>query len=726
MSDIGSYISSVRQALDSIESGKAGLGDLLATLRALLEYACSTADDDLAECADRAVAWFADLPSDLGSPQVVEACGRVRAMVGTLEAAYEGPSTLEASQSVQFVDGGHPAPLAGSALAAPGQPTDGGLSAGDSDRDPEILAEFIIESSEHLAEAEQHLLALDSDPNNREALRSLFRGFHTIKGLSGFLDFPGIEVLAHASEDVLAASRDNDTSLPDGATDVILEAVDCLQRAIESIRTAVSEQTPMPEIRPGSERLLSQLRGLLGNEDRARSEERTRGRRPPAPARAEASSSSEQSDAAANESQAPEGEDGPAAPSGRVSAGPDNGAAQRGARDTIRVDAERLDRLVDMVGELVITESMVTRSVESISGTMPGLGRHITRMDKITRELHELAGSLRLVPVRATFRKMARLVRDVARKSGKKVSFKVIGEDAELDKTLVDRIGDPLVHMVRNAIDHGLEKDERSRVAAGKPPIGQVVLRALHRGGSVYVEVEDDGRGLDPAKILARAVERGLVKEGENLSRRDIIRLICEPGFSTADKVTAISGRGVGMDVVRQQIEAMRGSLDVTSELGKGTCFSMQLPLTLAVIDGMVMRLGPERYVVPTLSVVRLVKAHDATISTVMGRGEVLRLGEELIPVVRPKDLFGIEGMAGDRPLFVVVDADAHKVAMVVDELLGQQQVVIKSLGEGLGDIPGLAGCAIMPDGRVGIVLDVGGIVKHKQDVQEEELLEAG
>ena len=734
MTDIHTHLASMEQALLEVASAETAQSlseasdNLKATVVSIMDYACAAADDDLLQCAEQAESWIAELSVEDAEASAA-AIEQLQSMVRALFTAYEPPTGLpRASDDTRTAAENDASELAGGAppasvdIAFEGDanvdhqlPMPGQLHVTDQEpRDPEILAEFLAESSEHLVEAEQHLLALDGDPSNQQAIAALFRGFHTIKGLAGFLDFPAIEVLAHAAEDVLTVARDDKTPLPAGAPDVILEAVDRLHKSMQAIRNATAENSS-PSIPPQiNNDLVERLNEISEHHaDARRRQHSLEAKRsltissPPTLA----PSASDQDDESDNKE-----------------SGESIGTAQHARstqRDTIRIDAERLERLVDMVGELVITESMVARSIESFAITVPGLGRHLTRMDKITRELHELAGSLRMVPVRSTFRKMARLARDVARKSGKNVSFRVLGEEAELDKTLVDRIGDPLVHMVRNAIDHGLEASEQDRTRAGKDPVGQVVLRALHRGGTVHIEVEDDGRGLNPEKIRARAIERGLIRETEALTEAEITRLICEPGFSTAERVTSISGRGVGMDVVRQHIESMNGTLSVTSKEGQGTCFSMQLPLTLAVIDGMVMRLGEERYVVPTLSVVRLVQPTSAQLHSVLNRDEVIHLGEEVIPVVRPEVLFKKRSSEAEGRLAVVVEIDRGKVAMLVDELLGQQQVVIKSLGEGLGDIPGIAGCAIMPDGRVGLVLDVAGLIRGHQVSQNNELRQA-
>jgi len=322
--------------------------------------------------------------------------------------------------------------------------------------------------------------------------------------------------------------------------------------------------------------------------------------------------------------------------------------------------------------------------------------------------------SLRMVPVRPVFQKMARLVRDLAKKTGRKVEFVMNGEDTELDKNVVDKIGDPLVHMVRNAVDHGLEPTAEDRVAAGKSETGRVELRAYHKGGNICIEIVDDGRGLPRDRILQKAIDRGLVKEGDQLSDRDIHNLIFEPGFSTAAEVTDISGRGVGMDVVRRNIEELRGTCDITSAPGKGSTFSIKLPLTLAIIEGMVVSCGPEHYIVPTLTVVRLIRPSNDQLNQVFDRGEMMALGDEHIPLFRLGQLFGIDSAKTDpeEAVVVVVEDEGRKIGVLADDLLGQQSIVIKSLGESMQDTDGVAGGAIMSNGNVALILDVAGLIK--------------
>jgi two-component system chemotaxis sensor kinase CheA len=346
------------------------------------------------------------------------------------------------------------------------------------------------------------------------------------------------------------------------------------------------------------------------------------------------------------------------------------------------------------------------------SGQHHELQKKVAHTTKIVRELQNLSMSMRMVPLKTTFRKMARLVRDLSKKIGKDISFVTEGEDTEIDKNMVDIINDPLVHMIRNAIDHGIEfPDERA--GKGKPVNGTIQLMAYHSGGNVVVEVRDDGRGLDKQAILAKAVERRLVADGEILSDRQIYNLIFEPGFSTAKNVSDVSGRGVGMDVVKRNIEAIRGNVEIYSRQGRETIFKISLPLTLAIIDGMVVRVGKEKYVIPTISIIRSVQPDLKDVSSVLHKGEILSLQDKLIPLFRIASLFGIEAEEDlSKAIVVIVENNENQAGLVVDELIGSQQIVIKTLGEMLGHIKGISGSAIMPNGRVGLILDVGGLVR--------------
>ncbi|HZF67214.1 MAG TPA: chemotaxis protein CheA, partial [Gemmatirosa sp.] len=397
------------------------------------------------------------------------------------------------------------------------------------------------------------------------------------------------------------------------------------------------------------------------------------------------------------------------------------------------------DRLVDLVGELVIAQSMLVGDATLQAVTAEGdrghradapdaaadgaadarhdLARKLGHAGKIVRELQDLSMSLRMVPLRATMQKLARLVRDVGARLGKDVELVTEGEDTELDRHLVDVIGDPLVHMVRNALDHGVETpDERER--AGKPRQGRVRIAAYHAGGSVVVELQDDGRGLSRERIVRKAVEQGLVESDRGMSDADVFALIFAPGFSTAERITDVSGRGVGMDVVKRNIDAVRGRVEITSVPGQGTTFTVRLPLTLAVTDGMLVRVGTERYVVPLTNIHMSFRPEPSMLQTVAGQGEVVTLRGEVMPVLRLHRLLAVPGATTDptRALLMIVgDGRQRRTALLVDELLGQQQVVAKSLGDGVGQVPGVAGGAILGDGRVGLILDVAELVALAQ-----------
>jgi len=381
--------------------------------------------------------------------------------------------------------------------------------------------------------------------------------------------------------------------------------------------------------------------------------------------------------------------------------------------EKIKVSTARLDNLINMAGELVIAQLMVTEEVGRTMAGEQNLSRKIAHQNKIVRELQELSMSMRMVPIHGVFQKMARLVRDLSHKGGKDVAFSTVGDETELDRNIVDKIADPLVHMVRNSVDHGIEP-KAERINAGKNPNGQVELRAFHQAGDIVIEIEDDGRGLDKARILEKAISNGIVEPGQELSEEEIYKLIFHAGLSTAKQVTSVSGRGVGMDVVKKNIESLHGKIEIDSKLSVGTTFTVRLPLTLAIIDGQIVKVGRDSYIVPINSIVRSLKPTREQISSVQGRGEMVMVRGKLLPLVRLYDLFGVVPTTKDptEALLMVVEEDNNRCCLLVDELLGQQQVVIKNLGEGLGALKGVSGGAIMGDGRVRLILDVPSLMK--------------
>jgi two-component system chemotaxis sensor kinase CheA len=585
--------------------------------------------------------------------------------------------------------------------------------------DSELMAEFITESTDLIQNAEEALLSLEHDPEDGEAVGRVFRAFHTVKGTAGFLDLTLIAELGHHAETLLSRVRDGEIRYSGGYADLSLQALDTIKHLVTGVRAALNGK---PLRKPdGYDQLLETLR----NPEAAGISEEPADVSAPRIGDllvAQGKLMREQVEQALSDH--PEEKAGLALVKSQAASLSDVSQALRaqkqmrsgsgpGVDASVRVSTQRLDRLIDMVGELVIAYSMVAQDAAVVTSQNHGLAKKVAHASKIVRELQDISMSMRMVPMKATFTKMARLARDVARKLGKNVTFLTEGEDTEIDRNLVDIINDPLVHMVRNAVDHGIEMPEARR-AAGKSEHGTVRIAAYHSAGSVVVEISDDGKGLDRDVLIAKARERGLVAEAAELSDREVFNLIFAPGFSTAQVVTDVSGRGVGMDVVKKNIELLHGTVEIRSEKGAGSIFKMSLPLTLAIIDGMVIRVGPETYVIPTISIIRSVKPAADDLATVFQQGEMLRLQDRLIPLYRLSRIYGVDSAQDDlqKAIVVVVEDEDRYAGLVIDELVSRQQVVIKSLGEALKNIPGISGGAIMPDGRVGLILDVGGLLR--------------
>jgi two-component system chemotaxis sensor kinase CheA len=564
----------------------------------------------------------------------------------------------------------------------------------DSDKKPLVIPEddiplvmdFITESSEHIESAESGLLELENDPKNEETLNLIFRSFHTIKGMAGFLSLNEIQSLAHASENLLDMARKGNLLLTGGYTDIVFESIDNLKNMLEDLRKSAEQNLPVQpfeKLDELTEKLKNAAEGKLDLEKPATDKD---------------------------------------VELDKILENPEKPATQNSAKnvkktdDKIKVSTTRLDNLVNMVGELVIAQLMVSEHVNSDNTGENELGRKVSHQTKIIRELQELSLSMRMVPIASVFQRMARVARDTSQKENKQVNFVTCGEETELDRNIVDKIADPLIHMVRNSIDHGIESTE-DRKKTGKAPVGNVALRAYHQAGNIVIEIEDDGKGLDKNKILQKAIDNGLIDKEQQLSDEEIFKLIFQPGLSTAQKVTAVSGRGVGMDVVRKNIEALRGKIDISSTLGKGTIFTIRLPLTLAIIDGQVIRVGNKRYIAPINSIVHSFRPHPSQISTVQKRAEVVKVGDELIPMVRLYKLFGIEPSytEPENALVMIVEEDTNKCCLMIDDLLAQQQVVIKSLGQSMGKVKGVSGGAIMGDGKVSLILDIPGLIELAQ-----------
>jgi two-component system chemotaxis sensor kinase CheA len=381
---------------------------------------------------------------------------------------------------------------------------------------------------------------------------------------------------------------------------------------------------------------------------------------------------------------------------------------------SIRVGIDKIDSLINMVGELVITQSMLGQlganfDMEKLVRLQEGLAQ----LEHNTRELQESVMRIRMLPISFTFSRFPRLVRDLSKQMDKKIDLVLLGENTELDKTVMEKIGDPMVHLIRNSLDHGIEVPE-ARVAAGKPETGTITLNAFHQGGNIIIQIIDDGKGLDRDRILSKAIERGLVAEGERLSDEQIHELIFHPGFSTADKISDISGRGVGMDVVRRNIQELNGSVEVESTPGVGSTFTIRLPLTLAILDGQLVRVGNEVFILPLVSIIESLQVDLSMINNVGGQSEVLRLRDEYVPIVKLHELLNVEPDSTEleNGLLVVVEADNTKVGLFVDDLLAQQQVVIKSLEQNYQRVEGISGATILGDGKVALIVDISGMLK--------------
>ena len=576
------------------------------------------------------------------------------------------------------------------------------------DIDQSLLRDFIAESRDGLGGAEAALLELEANPSDLEAINTVFRAFHTVKGTAAFMGLDRLADFAHHAESLLSRVRDREVSYTQAVANLSLRSSDVLGEFLDAVEQALQsgETICLPQAYPALMHDLLNVDEVL--------------KRTPAELVALAAESVERAVAAAPAVAAPAvAAPGVSAPVGTapVVTAPvvraASAAKPKSESDlSVRVRTDRLDRLIDMVGELVIAQSMIAADPAVVSSGQHDLVKKVTHAGKIMRELQDLSMSMRMVPLRPTFQKLTRLVRDVALKAGKSVELVTDGDETELDRNMVDVLGDPLVHMVRNAVDHGIEPPD-VREAAGKPRTGRLSLAAFQQGGSVIVELRDDGRGLNRDRILAKAIEKGLVAPNQSLTDSEINALIFAAGFSTAETLTDISGRGVGMDVVRRNIESIRGRIDIQSVLGAGTTFQIRLPLTLAVTDGMLIRVGEERYIVPLTSISLSFRPEASMITTIPPNMEVVTLRGDVMPVIRLHEVFGIPNAitTPEEAIMMIVSDGEHRIALLVDQLLGQHQVVAKTLGDGVGEVPGIAGGAILSDGHVGLIIDISRLI---------------
>jgi two-component system chemotaxis sensor kinase CheA len=606
----------------------------------------------------------------------------------------------------------------------------------------EIVGEFLLESHENLDQIDRDLVDLEQEPNSRDLISRIFRAIHTIKGTSGFLAFSRLEKLAHAGESLLSRLRDGVQPVTPATITTLLATIDGVRSLLASIEengtendvdiesiivqvhaqmnadeaapAATAEAAPAETPVPIDEQPVKAARPVPEPVDEQR--------RPLGQMLVEAGAASPSDVGSALQSQI-EGDErklgtilldeGKAAPAA-VNEALQNQAPKRSIADSaIRVDVDLLDTLLNMVGELVLARNQLVRGVMDTGDAT--LVRSAQRLGMITSELQEGIMKTRMQPIEHIWSKLPRVIRDLSNSLGKKVELVMQGKETELDRSLLEAVKDPLTHLVRNAVDHGIEEPER-RIAAGKSAEGTLTLRAYHEGGHVAVEVADDGAGLNVERIAQKAVENGLLRPEQipNMDKRDIMAMVFQPGFSTAAKVTNVSGRGVGMDVVKTNIENIGGAVSVDSTPGEGTVWRLTIPLTLAIIQALTVDCGDQRYVVPQVAVLELVFIDGQSTKIEYASGApVYRLRGKLLPLVRLDRALGLE-VGGDQGVYIMVlQADGRRFGLVVDRVLNTEEVVVKALNTRFKDIGLYAGATILGDGKVGLILDVSSLARR-------------
>ena len=588
-----------------------------------------------------------------------------------------------------------------------------------SEEDREILGDFVVEALENLETIEVSLIDLEQDPEDIETINAIFRPFHTIKGVSGFLNLEKINKLAHSAENLLDKARNSEIRIEGTIIDIILESVDMLKKMIQGVQEGLESGTSLDNG--------SNTGPLMKRIDAINSQADQIGDKPLGEILIQEGAITEDDleEGLGRQKREPEKKIGEILVEEKKTGSKEIVSALRDQKKfnrrhidlQVKVDIKKLDNLVDMTGELVISQAMLRQSKSILSVNDQELYRNLNQLNQITSGLQVTAMSMRMVPIKATFQKMVRLVRDLAKNSGKEVRLEMTGEDTEIDRNVVEELYDPMVHMIRNAVDHGIETPEE-RKEAGKERKGAIYLRAYQKGGHIIIEIEDNGRGLDRERIIEKAKSNNLITDESKLTDSEIYNMIFQAGFSTVKKVTDVSGRGVGMDVVKKAIEKLRGRAEIDSRPGHGSRFIISLPLTLAIIEGMLVRVGQERYIIPALAIRESFRPEKDQCSTVKGKGEMILSRGNLISLIRLNRLFAVNGDSLEpwEGLVVAVEYDGEQRCLLLDELLGKEEVVIKSLGESMKDVKGIAGGAIMGDGRVGLILDMAGIFEISQN----------
>ncbi len=623
---------------------------------------------------------------------------------------------------------------------------------------------FFEEAREHLASMESLLLSLDVADPSMDDLNAIFRAAHSIKGGAGTFGFTDMTEVTHILETLLDKLRKQEMTLTDDMVNAFLEAGDAISMQLAAHRDAgeVDQEQikavcgKLEQFSTNDAAPAASLAGIKSPEKKAKgnksakpdshSKDQTKAvldedygffDEIPAPVIAGAAAVElgygffEELPAARAENESQQGYGfftdlpavaaappalavAPPAPEAHPSRRASDKAAPAVAETSIRVSVEKVDQLINLVGELVITQAMLAQSASLLdTAALEQLQNGLNQLERNTRDIQESIMSVRMMPISFVFSRFPRVVRDVAAKLNKQVVLKTQGETTELDKALIEKIADPLTHLIRNSLDHGIETPD-IRIAAGKPAHGTISLNAFHQGGSIVIEVADDGAGLNRGKILSKAKERGM-NVSDSMTDEQVWMLIFEAGFSTAEVVTDVSGRGVGMDVVKRNIAGMGGRVELSSAEGHGTRTTIRLPLTLAILDGMSVAVGGQTFILPLGSIIESLQITEAELKTVSGDGRLLHVRGEYLPLVALHEVFAIDNAITEleQGIAVIVESEGKKTALLVDELLGQHQVVIKSLETNFRKVPGMSGATIMGDGKVALILDVQALSSH-------------
>lgn len=565
----------------------------------------------------------------------------------------------------------------------------------------DMLDQYLTSANELLDTAENNLLSLEKNPNNQAVVAETFGVIHSLKGNSGFMGFSEIEEISVEMETVLDAIRSNDLDIDQSIISVLLSNCETIRNRIDSIANKAKQKDdadePVVEEKPKN--IENNIQNTTEEVINVANSSNTNTDIPDSQPVMESMENAEKTAAIAP---------------------PKTPSLATMQRKDIRVETTKIDKLFDLVGELITIETMVTSNPDLKGMEMPNFNKSANMLNKITRELQEITMSIRMMPLEGLFNKMKRLVRDVSIKMNKKVDLFVSGQDTEMDKNVIDEIADPLVHILRNAIDHGIENPE-ARAEAGKSETGRISLSARYEGNEILIVVEDDGAGINRDRVLSKAVAKGLVTGApEKLTDKEVFQLVFEPGFSTAEKVTDISGRGVGMDVVKKNIEKLRGSIDIQSTLGKGSAFTLRIPLTLAIMEAMVIRIGESRFALPILAIRESFRTNLKNITKTMDGLEIVRIREEALPIIRLHEVFNKIPDSRDlsKGILMVIESRQKRVCLFADEIVGQQQAVIKGLSDYIGKVPGITGCMIIGDGGIGLIIDIESLIEMAEEFE--------